>query len=1066
MSWSQLKPEVVYTTGHTTQINALGASSDNKFLASAGNNKLIKIWDIESGREFRTLDGSGGRFIHVFFAPNNTTLIGITTEHEMIGWDVISGEILFEVSAYGTSKIPYNYINDEVILFINADNHLATFNTKDKTIKILNDQYITSLGINKKKNEFYTFNHLGEMTIYELKSLLKKSSVQLENKNIHPLMMPKISNDGRYLITVLNDHSFQIVDVEKNKVIFNKKITKSTIASFDVDPKKSLIYISFNSGELVVYDYQKSAIIERLKVKSMFPIINTMTTYSEGGVLIISNFDIIRFYKVDSKQFFKILEPKIKPIINMAYDQKGKYLAVARTKGTIEIWDLRFNKIKLEVKGLFPCQFSPDGDNFNCMSYSLNILEYETENWKQTSSYNTLGSLFQVMTYSKDGKYLAIGGFIPSIKIFDTSTKKHVKSLTGQMGVKAIDFHPSQPYLVSSGIDMSCKVWSLTSEKVIHTFPASNTITSGVKYSPDGLKIATTAWDKTISIYNSKNYAKIKSWKGHKSNIGGLDFNANGDVLMTYGNGESVFDADKSVIFWHLNGEKITEINSHNSSINQAFFDLEADYVFSASEDGSIKINDYKSKSVLVTYVSTGEKEFIIYTPDNYYMASRQALSSIAFRLGENLVPFDQFDILLNRPDIVAKKINKTPEQLIRAYEYLYKKRLRKYNLDEGSLKLDYALPQVKIETTLPLITSQGIVNIEVKVWDEKYDLKQLNVYVNGSPIYGEEGYRPKSNVKSFRKVIDVALVQGKNNIQVSCINANGNESYYDSKEIFKEKTSTKNDLYFVAIGVSSYKDSRFNLTYPIKDAKDMVSKMEETQNLYGNVYTKLLLNDEVNIENIRSLTSFFENCKPGDLAGVFIAGHGLLDENFDYYFGTYDVDFNNPSLNGLAYAEIHKLLNSIKAYRKLLIMDTCHSGELDKEEVESRGGEVEMEAGDIEFRSAGSMVELKSSFGFENSIELTQDLFSDTRKGSGATVISSAGGAEFAMESDEWKNGLFTFVFLNGLTNNTADFNKDGAVTISEIRRYVNEEVSKLSKGMQVPNSREENLSVDYVIF
>jgi hypothetical protein len=94
------------------------------------------------------------------------------------------------------------------------------------------------------------------------------------------------------------------------------------------------------------------------------------------------------------------------------------------------------------------------------------------------------------------------------------------------------------------------------------------------------------------------------------------------------------------------------------------------------------------------------------------------------------------------------------------------------------------------------------------------------------------------------------------------------------------------------------------------------------------------------------------------------------------------------------------------------------------------------------------------------------QDVFSDTRKGSGATVISSAGGAEYAMESDVWKNGLFTYVLLYGLGHPEELGNFDSQISVSEIRAYVNQKVEDLSDGKQIPTAREENISQDYIIF
>ncbi|MEQ6118831.1 hypothetical protein AAOP42_04870, partial [Reichenbachiella sp. MALMAid0571] len=112
------------------------------------------------------------------------------------------------------------------------------------------------------------------------------------------------------------------------------------------------------------------------------------------------------------------------------------------------------------------------------------------------------------------------------------------------------------------------------------------------------------------------------------------------------------------------------------------------------------------------------------------------------------------------------------------------------------------------------------------------------------------------------------------------------------------------------------------------------------------------------------------------------------------------------------------------------------------------------------------TIVSKSNSLGLENSFQLMQELFADLRKGTGAVVISSASGAEFALESDVWKNGVFTYSILEGLEGKKCDKDKDGSVQVSELKDYVFDRVSELTNGKQHPTSRRENLEFDFVVW
>jgi hypothetical protein len=78
---------------------------------------------------------------------------------------------------------------------------------------------------------------------------------------------------------------------------------------------------------------------------------------------------------------------------------------------------------------------------------------------------------------------------------------------------------------------------------------------------------------------------------------------------------------------------------------------------------------------------------------------------------------------------------------------------------------------------------------------------------------------------------------------------------------------------------------------------------------------------------------------------------------------------------------------------------------------------------------------------------------------------LSAAAGEEYALESSQWANGVFTYSVINGIFEKQADKNSDGKVMLSELRKYVQEEVLKLTGGKQQPTSRNSNPRFDWAL-
>jgi hypothetical protein len=572
------------------------------------------------------------------------------------------------------------------------------------------------------------------------------------------------------------------------------------------------------------------------------------------------------------------------------------------------------------------------------------------------------------------------------------------------------------------------------------------------KSSRDGIKLITASADRTAKVWDLNSGQELLKITAHPDQVFYAEFSPDGKQFLTA-------SADKTIKLWDTETGALTaNLQGHKGSVYGARFNSDASRVISFGDDNTARAWDARSGKDLYTFLSIDSTGYFYFLPSGYYMTSPDAAKLLHYVTKDlKVITFEQLDVKYNRPDLVLPALGNTDTALINAYKKAYGKRIKKLGIDTASFGAGFGLPGADFSGRENIGYEQTAeqLKLRIKGSDTAYHLDRFNVWVNEVPLYGMKGVSLRTRkINAIDTVITVMLSSGKNTIETSVTNSNVTESYRMPLEVSYDTTRRKPArLHFIGIGINRYADPVHDLSWSVNDIDKLAKKLRER---YKDIVVDTLFDRSVTRANVIALKQRLTHLTENDKVIVAYSGHGLLSKDFDYYLSTHDIDFDKPEELGLAYDELENLLDGIRPRQKLMLIDACHSGEVDKDELQEMGKRADS-LGLKGIKIIGYKKDKK--MGLENSFELMQNLFVNVSRGTGATVISAAGGTQFAIERGDLENGVFTYSILDA-------FAKHERLTVTQLKRIVSENVLRLTRGMQKPTSRNETNSYDWQVW
>lgn len=311
-----------------------------------------------------------------------------------------------------------------------------------------------------------------------------------------------------------------------------------------------------------------------------------------------------------------------------------------------------------------------------------------------------------------------------------------------------------------------------------------------------------------------------------------------------------------------------------------------------------------------------------------------------------------------------------------------------------------------------------------------------IDIYVNGQIQQNQKQILPMSPGKENQDLKlsqNISLKEGENEISIHAYEkTGGTAAKSDSIALINPVTSRsaivnsvdKSKLIVLAVGIDRYQSPN-ELKYAVKDSSDFLSVVaEKKSSAYSDVLQFKLFNEQATLQNIEStFDKIAAIVDKNDSVLIYFSGHGIRDER-DFYFIPYGVNDDNLLETALSQPVLKKNIAKLsKTNRIFIFLDSCHSGAVDLEGIQQEVAsfdKIKHQLGDNVFilAAAGENQEAQDQFILEN--------------------------------HEKADNGLFAYAVLEGL-NGKARRQDDHIVDNYNLGSYVQRRIDVITKNQTV---------------
>ncbi len=631
--------------GHTGRIQRARFSQDGNRIATASDDKSVRIWNANDGTLVSELSLESPVF-DASFSPDGRFLATGEFERRVILWNL---ESLEPINTFA------DYSNPVALVTFSPNGEFLVTATLDMKLRV----WHLGTGLPVLTRQFRepildtAFSVEGELLVPTAEAVYA-----------YPLSFgdtgeDRIASDGHGTSSIIwasplmiagtdSDNLLTLWNSNENKTVFEAKLASPHgLASilpvaFSVDGTTCTAV--GDDAEVRIVDTVSGDIVSRFPAVASAEAYHAQFSPDGERLALVHEGNLVRIYEpgTGSNANTGVLAGHTDLVFHLAFNADGSRLATASYDGNVIVWDMKTRTELFRLEGhtgeLLTVVYTPEhnligtaawDDQFRVWAADTGALIFQSElglegrpigGGPRSPMVMVASGMTEMRRYNPDVSLIVAPGPGNGSVVFDTRQWEPKFVLEGHSNwTWQQEFSPNGKQIVSHAYQSkSPKVWDVETGKELFELSGHEADVHLVKFSHDSSKLVTASFDGSARVWDARTGAELQRLEGHNGGLASARFSPD-DLFVVTGS------IDQTARLWDADsGETVSEFRGHGHWVINADFSADGQRILTTSLDESVKIWDLKGRE-LVT-LKTGSRIFYVaWSPDNRVIATALA---------------------------------------------------------------------------------------------------------------------------------------------------------------------------------------------------------------------------------------------------------------------------------------------------------------------------------------------------------------------------------------------------------------------------------------------------------